>query len=113
MMSGILWIPDLQVCMLTFLIKAEFVNTTKCYKVIGTKFPHMKKLEIAMNKMFLLFRVGNHKRTMLYILSVLTSDSAFQSALLHSCIDNTLNLSTPVIGSYKTWCIPPVIIFQS
>ena len=23
MMSGILWIPDLQMCMLTFLIKAE------------------------------------------------------------------------------------------
>ena len=33
MMSGILWIPDLRMCMLTFLIKAEFVNTTKCYKV--------------------------------------------------------------------------------
>ena len=33
MMSGILWIPDLQMCMLTFLIKVEFVNTTKCYKV--------------------------------------------------------------------------------
>ena len=47
------------------------------------------------------------------ILSVLTPDSAFQSALLHYCIDNTLNLSTPVIGSYKTWCIPPVIIFHS
>ena len=30
---------------------------------------------------------------------------AFQSALLHSCIDNTLNLSTPVIGSYETWYI--------
>ena len=27
-----LWIPDLQMCMLNFLIKAEFVNTTKCYK---------------------------------------------------------------------------------
>ena len=33
MMSGILWIPDLQTFMLTFFIKAEFVNTTKCYKV--------------------------------------------------------------------------------
>ena len=33
MMSGILWIPDLQMCMLTFLIKAEFVNATKCYNV--------------------------------------------------------------------------------
>ena len=26
-------IPDLQTCMLTFLIKAEFLNTTKCYNV--------------------------------------------------------------------------------
>ena len=65
-----------------------------------------------MNKMFLLFAVGNHKRTMLYILSVFTPDFAFQSALLHSYIDNTLNLSTPVIGSYKTWCIPPGIMNQ-
>ena len=70
----------------------------------------MKKLEIVMNKMFLLFGVGNHNRT---ILSILPPDSAFQSALLHSCIDNTLNLSTPVIGSYGNWGIPPVIIFQS
>ena len=33
MMSGILWIPDLQMFMLTILFKAEFVNTAKCYKV--------------------------------------------------------------------------------
>ena len=33
MMSGIPWIPDLEMFMLTFLFKAEFVNTTKCYKV--------------------------------------------------------------------------------
>ena len=33
MVSGIIWIPDLQTFMLTFLFKAEFVNTTKCYKV--------------------------------------------------------------------------------
>ena len=33
MMSGILWIPDLQTFMPPFLFKAEFVNTTKCYKV--------------------------------------------------------------------------------
>ena len=46
------------------------------------------------------------------ILSVLTLDSVFQSALLHSCIDNTLHLSTPVIGSCKTWYIPPGIIDQ-
>ena len=65
MMSGILWIPDFQMCMLTFLIKAEFVNTTKCYKVKCTKLPHMKKLETVINKMFLLFGVGNHNRTML------------------------------------------------
>ena len=26
MMSGILWIPDLQMCMLTFLIKAEIFS---------------------------------------------------------------------------------------
>ena len=32
MMSGILWIPDLQMCMFTFLVKAEFVNAIKCYK---------------------------------------------------------------------------------
>ena len=41
------------------------------------------------------------------MLSVFTPDSAFQSALLHSSIPNTSKLSTPVIGSYKTWCIPP------
>ena len=45
-------------------------------------------------------------------LSVFTSDSAFHSALLHSCIDNTLNLSTPVIGSCKTWYISQGIIDQ-
>ena len=33
MRSGILWIPDLQTFMLTFKFKAEFVNTTECYKV--------------------------------------------------------------------------------
>ena len=36
----------------------------------------------------------------------------FQSALLHSFIDNTLNLSTPVIGSYENWGIPPGLIVQ-
>ena len=72
MMSGILWIPDLQMCMLTFLIKAKFVNTTKCYKVKWTKSLHMKKLEIVMNKMFLLFRFGNHNRTMLWHIECIT-----------------------------------------
>ena len=35
-----------------------------------------------------------------------------QSALLHISIPNTSNLSTPVIGSYEVWCIPPGIIVQ-
>ena len=47
------------------------------------------------------------------ILSVLPPDSAFHSALLHSCIDNTLNLSTAVIGSYGDRGMTPVIIPQS
>ena len=73
----------------------------------------MKKLEVVMSKMFLLFRVENHNRTMLYILSVLPPDSAFHSALLHSFIDNTLNMSTAVIGLYGDRGMTPVIIPQS
>ena len=41
-----------------------------------------------------------------------TPDSAFQSAVLHISIPNTSNLSTPVIGSYELWCIPPGIIVE-
>ena len=63
-----------------------------------------------MNKMFLLLAIITGQCC--DILSVFTPDSAFQSVLLHSCIDNTLNLSIPVIGSYKTWCIPPGIMDQ-
>ena len=80
----------------------------------------MKKLEIVMNKMFYCLELEvitgqcyDITGQCCDILSVLPPDSAFQSALLHSCIDNTLNLSTPVIGSYGNWGIPPVIIFQS
>ena len=36
----------------------------------------------------------------------------FQSALLHSFIDNTLNLSAQVIGLYEIWGIPPGFIVQ-
>ena len=75
--------------------------------------PNMKKLEIVMNKMFYCLELETITGQCCDILSVLPPDSAFQSALLHSCIDNTLNLSTSVIGSYGNWGIPPVIIFQS
>ena len=40
------------------------------------------------------------------IMGRFTPDCAFQSALLHSSIPNTSKLSTPVIGSYKTWYYP-------
>ena len=73
----------------------------------------MKKLEIVMNKIFYCLELEIITGQCCDILSVLTPDYAFQSALLHSCIDSTLNLSTPVIGLYKNWCMPPVIIFQS
>ena len=73
----------------------------------------MKKLEVVMSKMFLLFRVETITGQCCDILSVLTPDSAFHSALLHSCIDNTLTLSTAVIGLYGNRGITPVIISQS
>ena len=61
-----------------------------------------------MNKMFYCLELAVITGQCCDILNVFTPDSAFQSALLHSGIDNTLNLSTPVIGLY----IPPGIINQ-
>ena len=79
----------------------------------------MKKLEIFISKMFYCLELeiitGQCCDIPLHSISIMsrfTPDSAFQSALLHSCIDNTLNLSTPVIGSYETWDIPPGLIVQ-
>ena len=72
-----------------------------------------------MNKMFYCLELeiitGQCGDILLHSISVMgrfTPDSAFQSALLHSSIPNTSKLSTPVIGSYKTWYIPPGIIDQ-
>ena len=57
--------------------------------------------------------IYGNKHYYYYILSVLSPDSAFHSALLHSFIDNTLNMSTAVIGSYGDRGMTPVIIPQS
>ena len=62
MVSGILWIPDFQMFMLHF---NEIINFTSTNQVhLGTMNP-IKKLEIVMNKMFLLFGVSIHNMAML------------------------------------------------
>ena len=73
----------------------------------------MKKLEIVMSKMFYCLELKTITGQCCDILSVLPPDSAFHSALLHSFIDNTLNMSTAVIGSYGDRGMTPVIIPQS
>ena len=65
MVSGILWIPDLQTFMLTFKFTAIFMCNNQVLKSYMNQVPLMKKLEIVINKMFLLFGVRNHNRTML------------------------------------------------
>ena len=65
MVSGILWIPDLQTFMLTFEFTDNFVYDNQLLKSQMNQVPLMKKLEIIINKMFLLFGVTNHKKTRL------------------------------------------------
>ena len=61
MVSGILWIPDLQTFMLNF---NKIINFTSSNQVhLGTMNP-IEKVRIVMTKMFLWFGVGNHNRTM-------------------------------------------------
>ena len=60
MVSGIPWIPDLKMFMLTFKFKAVFVKQS------STMNP-MKKLEIVINIMFFLFGVSYHIMTFYYI----------------------------------------------
>ena len=65
MVSGILWIPDLQTFMLHFNKIINFSFNNQVHKLhLGTMNP-IKKTRVVMSKMFLLFGVSNHKRTML------------------------------------------------
>ena len=62
MVSGTLWIPDFQTFMLHFNKIINFTSSSQVH--LGTMNP-IEKVRIVMNKMFLLFGVGNHNRTML------------------------------------------------
>ena len=65
MVSGILWIPDLQTFMLHFNKIINFSFNNQVHKIhLGTMNP-IEKTRVVMSKMFLLFGVGNHNRTML------------------------------------------------
>ena len=62
MVSGIQWIPNYNLFMLNF---NKIINFTSSNQVHLGTMNLIEKLEIVMNKMFLLFGVGNHNRTML------------------------------------------------
>ena len=65
MVSGILWIPDLQTFMLHFNKIINFSFNNQVHKIhLGTMNP-IEKTRVVMSKMFLLFGVSNHNRTML------------------------------------------------
>ena len=65
MVSGILWIPDLQTFMLHFNKIINFSFNSQVHKIhFGTMNP-IEKTRVVMSKTFLLFRVSNHNRTML------------------------------------------------
>ena len=65
MVSGILWIPDLQTFMLHFNKIINFRFNNQVHKLhLGTMNP-IEKTRVVMSKMFLLFGVSNHNRTML------------------------------------------------
>ena len=65
MVSGILWIPDLQTFMLHFNKITNFSFNSQVRKIhLGTMNP-IEKTRVVMSKMFLLFGVSNHNRTML------------------------------------------------
>ena len=65
MVSGILWIPDLQTFMLHFNKIINFSFNNQVHKLhLGTMNP-IEKTRVVMSKMFLLFGVSNHNRTML------------------------------------------------
>ena len=64
MVSGILWIPDLQTFMLHFNKIINFTSTIQVHHIhLGTMNPIEK--EIVMNKMFLRFGVSIHNMAML------------------------------------------------
>ena len=62
MVSGILWIPDLQMFMLNF---NKIINFTSSNQVHLATMNPIEKVRVVVNKMFSLFGVGNHNRTML------------------------------------------------
>ena len=65
MVSGILWIPDLQTFMLHFNKIVNFSFNSQVHKIhLGTMNP-IEKTRVVMSKMFFLFGVSNHNRTML------------------------------------------------
>ena len=80
-------------------------------KIISFHFKQSSTLNPKSQTCYELFGDKTHNNN-IGVMGKFTPDSAFQSALLHSSISNILKLSTPVIGSYKTWCIPPGIIDQ-
>ena len=95
MMSGILWILDFITFMFTFYFNAENSQVHTMHLVQWTP---LKKPGIVMNKMFSVFGVDIHNRTMLWhiigIMGSFTPVLTFQSALLHISIPNTSKLTT-------------------
>ena len=65
MVSGILWIPDLQTFMLHFNKIINFSFNNQVHKLHSGTMNTIEKTRVVMSKMFLLFGVSNHNRTML------------------------------------------------